>query len=211
MPTGCAPPRTPGRWRCGFVNAPIRPSQLITEQSVENALRVLLALGGSHQRADPPDRDRRAARHQDRPATASTRCPTRRRCWSTSSPPARATWRISTPPAACRRCCGSCATCCTRDAIDVTGTHARRPAARARFRRPPLYPRPRRAGLPGRRHRRAVRQPRPARRHPEAQRRHPCPVRDARRAAVVFDGLGRPRRPHRRPGARRHAGATCWC
>src|SRR3954447_27055435 len=30
-----------------FVQNPIRPSQLITEQSVENALRVLLALGGS--------------------------------------------------------------------------------------------------------------------------------------------------------------------
>src|SRR4051794_27631541 len=30
-----------------FVENPIRPSQLITEQSVENALRVLLALGGS--------------------------------------------------------------------------------------------------------------------------------------------------------------------
>ncbi len=30
-----------------LVNAPIRPSQLVTPQSVENALRVLLALGGS--------------------------------------------------------------------------------------------------------------------------------------------------------------------
>ena len=31
----------------GFVSKPIRPSQFITEHSVENALRVLLALGGS--------------------------------------------------------------------------------------------------------------------------------------------------------------------
>ena len=36
-----------GTLAMGFVTEPIRPSQLITEHSVENALRVLLALGGS--------------------------------------------------------------------------------------------------------------------------------------------------------------------
>ncbi len=36
-----------GEIAMGFVSRPIRPSQLITEHSVENALRVLLALGGS--------------------------------------------------------------------------------------------------------------------------------------------------------------------
>ncbi len=36
-----------GEIAMGFVTNPIRPSQLITEHSVENALRVLLALGGS--------------------------------------------------------------------------------------------------------------------------------------------------------------------
>ena len=46
MRTASAPPRTPARWPCARQN-PIRPSQLITEHSVENALRVLLALGGS--------------------------------------------------------------------------------------------------------------------------------------------------------------------
>ncbi len=36
-----------GRLAMGFVDAPIRPAELVTPHSVENALRVLLSLGGS--------------------------------------------------------------------------------------------------------------------------------------------------------------------
>jgi dihydroxy-acid dehydratase len=44
-PTGCAPPRRPGGR--GRMLRPDPPEPIITEKSVENALRVLLALGGS--------------------------------------------------------------------------------------------------------------------------------------------------------------------
>ena len=54
--------------------------------------------------------------------------------------------------------------------------------------RPHLYPRPRHAGLAGRRAGRAVRQPGAARRHPQAQRRDPA-LFETEARAVVFDGL----------------------
>ena len=47
MPTGCARPRKPALWLCKLIDNPIRPTEIITAKSVENALRVLLALGGS--------------------------------------------------------------------------------------------------------------------------------------------------------------------
>jgi dihydroxy-acid dehydratase len=46
-----------------MIHRPIKPSQVITPHSVENALRVLLALGRQHQRHHPPDGRRRAAGH----------------------------------------------------------------------------------------------------------------------------------------------------
>ena len=39
-----------------LARAPIRPSEVITAASIENAFRVLLALGGFDQRCHPPDR-----------------------------------------------------------------------------------------------------------------------------------------------------------
>ena len=60
----------------------LRPSQIITERSVENALRVLLAIGGStnaiiHLTAMAGRVGRRRSR-----CGGSTRSATRRRCWS---------------------------------------------------------------------------------------------------------------------------------
>ena len=46
-PTGCAQPRNAGALAVKLISAPIRPSEIITATSVQNALRVLLALGGS--------------------------------------------------------------------------------------------------------------------------------------------------------------------
>jgi len=46
MPTGCAQRKRAAPSR-ELTKAPIRPSQIITAKSVENAIRVLLAIGGS--------------------------------------------------------------------------------------------------------------------------------------------------------------------
>ena len=66
-----------------LIEQPIRPSEIITEHSVENALRVLLALGGStnaliHLTAIA---GRRGIRIDLAPA--ERRCPTLRPFWST--------------------------------------------------------------------------------------------------------------------------------
>ena len=69
---------------CGMAASELTPDQILTPQAVENALRVLLAIGGSTNAHRPPDRDRR-------PRWASTidlkrsneMGRRRRRCWST--------------------------------------------------------------------------------------------------------------------------------
>src|SRR5690242_2352131 len=46
MPIACVQPKRAAR-AVELAKNPLRPSQIITERSVENALRVLLAIGGS--------------------------------------------------------------------------------------------------------------------------------------------------------------------
>ena len=47
MPTGCAPPRRPAARPCALAAESSTPDRIVTEKSIENALRVLLAIGGS--------------------------------------------------------------------------------------------------------------------------------------------------------------------
>ena len=97
-PTACAWP-APGASAVALARSRLTPDRIITGKSIENALRVLLAIGGStngivHLTAiagrlgidiDLAGLDRRAAR---------------RRCWWTL-PRASTTWKTSTTPAAC--------------------------------------------------------------------------------------------------------------
>ena len=53
-----------------LIEHPIRPSEIITPASVENALARAAGAGRFDQRADPSDRDRRPARDQNRSAPA---------------------------------------------------------------------------------------------------------------------------------------------
>lgn len=101
-----------GRAAVRLIETKIRPSQVITEKSVENAIRVLMAVSGStnaivHLTAIAGRLGIRVS------PSASTRSRTRHRFWSISSPWVRGTWRISTPPAAWGRCCASCGRSCT--------------------------------------------------------------------------------------------------
>ena len=96
-----------GRLAVRLVHEPIRPSEIITEKSVENAFRVLMAIGGStnavvHLAAIAGRRGIRIS--NDRINALSDETPV---CWSISSPSATATWRISTRPAAWGRCCAN--------------------------------------------------------------------------------------------------------
>ena len=53
-----------GKAAVRLIESRITPRQVITEKSVENAIRVLMAVGRLDQRHRAPDRHRRAARHQ---------------------------------------------------------------------------------------------------------------------------------------------------
>ena len=66
-----------------------------TRKSVENALRVLLALGGSTNAVIHLTAIAGRAGVERVARRSSTSCRIRRRCWSTSSRSATATWRIS--------------------------------------------------------------------------------------------------------------------
>ena len=97
------------------------PSQIITPASIENALRVLLAIGGStnaiiHLTAIAG----RVGVEVDlaAPQRAERR---RRRCWSISSRRASTTWRTSSPPAASAPCCASSQPMLHLDCLTVTG------------------------------------------------------------------------------------------
>ena len=46
-PTACARRKPPARWRCKLIGSKLTPDKIINRKSVENALRVLLAFGGS--------------------------------------------------------------------------------------------------------------------------------------------------------------------
>ena len=59
-----------GRVAFDLISKPIRPSEIITEKSVENALRVLLAIGGSTNAVIHLDGHRRTAGSQGRPEPA---------------------------------------------------------------------------------------------------------------------------------------------
>ncbi len=92
-------------------------------EAFENAITVVMALGGStnavlHLHRHGQGR-RRAADHRRLPG----RSPTARRCWPISSPAATMSWKISTTWAACpacRRCC--CASGLLHgDCLTVTG------------------------------------------------------------------------------------------
>jgi dihydroxy-acid dehydratase len=96
-----------------LIENPIRPSQIMTTHAVENALRVLLALGGStnaliHLTAIAGRLGVRVDLHALNALSDSTPV------LVDLKPTARGIWRISTPPAECPRCCGSCGTCCIR-------------------------------------------------------------------------------------------------
>ena len=87
------------------------PREVVTQAAVDNALRVLLAIGGStngilHLAAIAGRAGIALAAR-----CASTRSATRPRCWSTSSRPGRTTWRISSRPAGSAPCCASCSRC----------------------------------------------------------------------------------------------------
>jgi dihydroxy-acid dehydratase len=91
----------------------LTPDRILTAAAFENAMRVLLAIGGStngivHLTAMA---GRLGIRISASTWKAWTACPRRPRCWWTSSRPAGTTWRISTRPAACTRCCASCGRC----------------------------------------------------------------------------------------------------
>ena len=47
MPTACAPPRRPGAAAVKLIGSQLHARHIVNAKSVENALRVLLALGGS--------------------------------------------------------------------------------------------------------------------------------------------------------------------
>ncbi len=192
-----------------LIAAPVRPSALVTPHSVENALRVLLALGGSTnalihltaiagRRGIRVDLARLNALSDETPVLVDLK-PTGEGYMedfhAAGGMPA-LLWELRD--------------LLHQDTLDVTGHDPGRPPRRARLRRSPLHPRPCRAGLAGGRDRGPVRQPGAARRHPQAQRRDPRAVRD-RGARGGVRRAGRPRRPHRRPGAgrepRRCAGA----
>jgi dihydroxy-acid dehydratase len=100
----------------------LTPDKILTAKSFENALRVLLAIGGStngviHLTAIA------GAWASDRPRARWTRSGARRRCSWTSSPRASTTWRTCTARAACPTLLRELKPCCT-------STRSPSPAAR---------------------------------------------------------------------------------
>ena len=51
--------RMAGRRIVDMVHEDLKLSKILTREAFENAIRTLAAIGGSHQRGDPPDRHRR--------------------------------------------------------------------------------------------------------------------------------------------------------
>ena len=47
MPTACARRKRPAPPLCELIGSSLTPDKIVTQKSVENALRVLLAIGGS--------------------------------------------------------------------------------------------------------------------------------------------------------------------
>ena len=47
MPTACARRKRPAPPRCRLIGSQLTPDKIVNQKSVENALRVLLAIGGS--------------------------------------------------------------------------------------------------------------------------------------------------------------------
>ena len=213
-PTGCAPPRPPApravrAGRLAAIDARRRSSR---QKSIENALRVLLAIGGStnaiiHLTAIAG----RLGLHA-RSDSSSTRSATRRRCSSTSSRPASTTWRTSTPPAASAPCCASCRPLLH---LDCRPSPARRSASGSRraaawVDRDVIRPLERAVPAPGRA-RRAVRHPR-ARAARSSSARPPTRSCSSTRArAVVFDSLDDLVGAHRRSRRSTSRPTTCWC
>ena len=62
------------------------PSQILTAEAFDNAITLLMAIGGSHQRGHPPARARRPRRRAARRSTASTSSRGARRCSSNVRP-----------------------------------------------------------------------------------------------------------------------------
>ena len=92
----------------------LRPSQIVTAEALDNAITVLMALGGGtnavvHLLALAGPR-RRAAR----PSIASTSSRAARRCSRTCGRRASTCSRTSIAPVASARCCTSSRRCCTR-------------------------------------------------------------------------------------------------
>ena len=86
----------------------LTPDKIITAGAIENAARVLLALGGSTNGVIHLAAIAGRARPEARSRSGSTSFPTRRPCWRPSSRSATSsTWRTSSPPAASARCCAS--------------------------------------------------------------------------------------------------------
>ena len=165
--------------------------------------------GRLDQRADPSDRDRRAARRARRSAPAERTV--RHDAGAGGSEADRRRLHGGLP---CRRRHAGAAVGTARPAAPGGARCHRRHAgaapARTGVRRSPLYPRARRAGVAGGRPRRAVRLAGAARRDPKAQRRDAGAVRD-RGARRGVRRAGGPRQPHRRSVAGCDRAATSWC
>ena len=192
-----------------LITAPIRPSEIITAASVENALRVLLALGGStnaliHLTAIAGRRGVRVDLHRLNELSDTTPVlvdlkPTGEGYMedfhAAGGMPA-LLWEL-------------------RDLLHLADARRHRAdagatLARTGVRRSPLHPRACRAGVAGGRAGGAVRLAGTAWRDPEAQRGDAGAVRDrgARRGVRRPGGSGQ---PHRRSVAGRDRAATSWC
>jgi len=99
-----------GRRIVEMVQDDLRPSKILTRAAFENAVRVLMAVGGSTNAVVhlPAIAGRAGSRST---STTSTARPGRRRSWPTCGPPARTTWRTSPRRAASPPSCGCSVRC----------------------------------------------------------------------------------------------------
>ena len=93
-----------GRRAALLAREPITPGRILTREAFENALTVLIALGGSTNTIIHLTAIAAAGRRRAVHGRFAGGLPSRCRCWWTASPPDRATWRTSTMPADCPPC-----------------------------------------------------------------------------------------------------------
>ncbi len=192
-----------------LIEHPIRPSEIMTPESVENAVRVLLALGGStnaliHLTAVAGRLGIKIDLHRLNVLSDSTPV------LVDLKPTGDGYMEDFHAAGGMHALLWELRELLHLDCRDVTGTTIEGSPGETGVRRSPLHPRVQRTGLAGRRHRLAVRLARPARRDPEAQRRHTVAVRN-RSARHRVRRPGGPRQPHRRSGAGCHRRTTSWC